>query len=118
MDILSLNVIVLNKKLDLRQNLSMNLNINGIKNQNIKSYLESLKLTASENNLYSLSSPQLKNSINIFCMYKDLSGYKWINNDENVKLNPKDYEIFINPHIKYQSKIQHYEYESCSSFKL
>ena len=59
----------------------------------------------------------MKISSNIFCIYKDLSEYKWINTDENKYLNPEDYIVCINPFILDFGKVHHYEYEQCSSFK-
>jgi hypothetical protein len=56
-------------------------------------------------------------SISMFCMYKDLSEYKWINTNENKKLNPEDYIVCINPQVLDVSKMHHYEYETCGSFK-
>lgn len=50
-------------------------------------------------------------------MHKDLSLHKYINTDKNIKLYPKDYFICINPKIISLSKINHYDYEECGSFK-
>jgi peptide deformylase len=84
-------------------------------NSQIKTSIQDLVMTAAENRLYSLSSPQIKYPISMFCMYKDLSDYKW-KADSDKKLNTKEYEIVINPEIVSETKIFHNEYEHCSSF--
>ncbi len=51
-------------------------------------------------------------------MYKDLSQYQWINKNPKIILDIKNFEVIINPKIKAITKISHYEYEECESFKL
>lgn len=51
-------------------------------------------------------------------MHRNIQGYKWIEDNKNIKLHPNDYEVVINPRIVTASKISHYEYEECASFNF
>ena len=69
--------------------------------------------------MYSLSATQIKSSLPIFVIYKNLSSYKWLEKpDSRKKLDCKNYEVCINPRIINISEIFHYEFEECGSFRL
>jgi len=53
----------------------------------------------------------------MFCIHNSVP-YSFVNNDLNLKLSEKDYQIYINPEINSETELGHYEYELCSSFPM
>ena len=68
-----------------------------IRSKTFKQLVEVLKITASNNNVNSLSMCQMHSLLKCFCIYKKLD-LSWFNTS-NLTTNPEDYEIFINPKI-------------------
>ena len=93
-----------------------------VRSKSFQQIVEILKLSAviktpklkSTNNLYSLSMPQISSMLKCFCVHKNIE-LSWVNTSD-TKLNPNDYEIFINPYITGMTDVSYYEYEYCSSF--
>ena len=104
----------------------------------IKAINESLKLSAALSGSYSLSANQIGVPINVFTIHKNTPFDKWLCDeamkshrsqdridDSEVKeepeesdylLDPKDYEIYMNPRVIGETVEQEYRWEFCLSY--
>ncbi|CDW90117.1 peptide deformylase [Stylonychia lemnae] len=81
-------------------------------------------MTAAYNGLFSLSANQISIQLAVFAMHRNIPSGFWfhksteqnLDQDQQAQLNVEDYDIYINPQLKAETRQQEYCWEYCPSF--
>eukprot|EP00347_Sterkiella_histriomuscorum_P004363 403360741 len=90
-----------------------------VNSQSLKTKLitQSLKMTAAQHGLFSLSANQVNILQAIFTVHKHVPHGNWFHkNQTKEELNPEDYDIYINPLLLSETEQQEYAWEYCGSY--